>query len=38
MSEYLESLYEQYGDRDVSASSGSIVNEQTGEETFELQV
>ncbi len=38
MSEYLESLYEQYGDGDVSASSGSIVNEQTGEETFELQV
>ncbi len=38
MSEYLEFLYEQYGDRDVSASSGSIVNEQTGEETFELQV
>lgn len=38
MSEYLESLYEQYGDRDVSASSGSIVNEQTGEETFELRV
>lgn len=38
MSEYLESLYEQYGDGDVSASSGSIVNEQTGEETFELRV
>lgn len=38
MSEYLESLNEQYGDGDVSASSGSIVNEQTGEETFELQV